>query len=344
MSNDTQSRKHLLTFNDPIAKGLTHEEIRRRIAALSNVVYFCLSDERGLETGTYHTHVYICQKNPVKFSRFKKLFPEAHIDEARGSSAENRAYVQKSGKWAESEKSDTSVEGTFEEEGELPDEPGQGYRSDIAAVYSMIASGMSNAEIMEENPEYAGKIQYMDKIRQEILEQKYKSMFRQLDVTYIWGPTGTGKTRGVLEKHGYVNVYRVSDYGHCFDRYASEPVLCFDEFRSSLKIGDMLQYLDGYPISLPARYANRVACYETVYLISNIDLTDQYTVVANEEPATWEAFLRRIHHVLEYKKDGSVIDHGSGLSYVFPNRFPVTQPDWVEEAENAPELDDDLPI
>ena len=44
--------------------------------------------------------------------------------------------------------------------------------------------------------------------------------------------------------------------------------MCFDEFRSSLLIGDMLDYLDCYPLALPARYANRQACYETVYIIS----------------------------------------------------------------------------
>ena len=54
-----------------------------------------------------------------------------------------------------------------------------------------------------------------------------------------------------MEKHGYSNVYRVTDYQHPFDRYAQEPVICFDEFRSSLMVGDMLDYLDGYPRHSP---------------------------------------------------------------------------------------------
>jgi len=158
----------------------------------------------------------------------------------------------------------------------------------------------------------------MDKIRLDILEERYKDCFRQLSVTYIWGPTGTGKTRFVMETHGYRDVYRVTDYTHPFDRYASEPVLCLDEFRSSLPIGDMLQYLDGYPIALPARYANRVACYETVYLISNIPLTAQYRNVQDYEQETWRAFIRRIGSVIEYTASGDRIDHGSALTYIFP--------------------------
>lgn len=147
----------------------------------------------------------------------------------------------------------------------------------------MIVDGMSNSEIMAANPELAIHISRMDKIRQDILDDRYRTTWRDLTVTYIFGATETDKTRGVMEEHGYGNVYRVTDYAHPFNCYASEPVLCFDEFRSSLIVGDMLNFLDGYPISLPARYANRVACYETVYIISNIDLSKQYLNVQTEE-------------------------------------------------------------
>ena len=334
---DTQSKKYQLTINHPADRNWTHDEIKLRLGQLKSAVYWCMADEIGLETQTPHTHIYIHLKSPARFSRIKKLFADAHIEQARGSAGENRAYVEKSGKWTADAKADTSVPGTFEEWGELPDEPGQGFRSDIAELYNMIVDGMSNSEIMATNPELAAHISRMDKIRQDILEDRYRTTWRDLSVTYIFGPTETGKTRGVMEEHGYGNVYRVTDYKHPFDRYASEPVLCFDEFRSSLMVGDMLNYLDGYPISLPARYANRVACYEHVYIISNIDLTKQYPVVQMDEPATWKAFLRRIHKVIEYKQDGTTIDHGNAMDYIFPPPPPV--PDWVKEAEAADECD-----
>lgn len=143
-------------------------------------------------------------------------------------------------------------------------------------------------------------------------------------MTYLFGPTETGKTRSVMEKHGYSSVYRVTDPAHPYDRYASESVICFEEFRSSLPIGDMLNYLDGYPLNLPARYAPRVACYETVYIISNIDLRAQYPNIQEFEPATWKAFLRRIHNVIEYRAYGPPIEHGPALDYIFP---PPPKPD-----------------
>lgn len=107
-----------------------------------------------------------------------------------------------------------------------------------------------------------------------------------------------------MEEHGYDKVCRVTDYDHPFERYNGEDTIVFDEFRSQLRISDMLNYLDGYPLMLPCRYANRQACYTKVYLISNVPLEQQYRGVQMDEPLTWKAFLRRIHHVVEYTAEG----------------------------------------
>ena len=337
---DPQSRKWQITINNPQKKMLDHDKIKLCLGQLKSAVYYCMADEVGLETHTPHTHIYVQLKSPAKFSRIKKLFPDAHIEQARGSSEENKAYVQKSGKWAGDPKADTSTPGTFEEVGELPDEPGQGTRTDLIELCQKISDGMSNAEILASNPDMAMHIGKMDKIRQDILQDRYRTTWRDLSVTYIWGPTGVGKTRSIMEEHGYASVYRVTDYKHPFDSYNSEQILCLDEFRSSLMIGDMLMYLDGYPLTLPARYANRVACYETVYIVSNIPLKDQYPLVQMNEAATWKAFLRRIHRVIEYRPDGSKVDHGSAMDYIYPPPEPV--PDWVLEAEAASQ--EELPL
>lgn len=334
-NKDTQSRKWQLTINNPEEKGLDHDAIKKALGELKSSVYWCMANEIGLETQTPHMHIFVFMRNSTRFSRIKKLFPEAHIEAARGTVQENRDYVSKSGKWAEDEKVDTSVAGTFEESGEPPEEPGQGARTDIAGLYHMIAEeNLSNAEVMERNPKLAAHIGKMDKIRQDVLEARYREQWRDLEVTYIFGPTATGKTRGVMEQHGYGSVYRVTDYNHPFDRYAQEPVLLLDEFRSSLLIGDMLDYLDGYPLALPARYANRQACFETVYIISNIDLSEQYPNVQVNETATWKAFLRRIHRVVEYRKGGEPIDHGPAFAYIYP-----LPPEWVREAKEAKQIE-----
>ena len=90
---------------------------------------------------------------------------------------------------------------------------------------------------------------------------------------------------------------------HIITSYTTPPledVVIFEEFRSSFKIEDMLNYLDGYPLMLPSRYNDKEACYTKVYITTNWTLGQQYKNVQTEHPTTWQAFLRRIHKVYNF--------------------------------------------
>ena len=165
---------------------------------------------------------------------------------------------------------------------------------------------MSNSEIIHSNQDYILQIDKLDKIRNTILIDKYKDTLRlNLEVVYIFGATGTGKTRYVMENSGYSNVYRVTDYIHPFDSYSCQPVICFDEFRSSINISNMLMYCDVYPVELQSRYSNKVACYSKVFIVSNWPLEKQYSEAQINDIDTWLAFLRRITKVLIFGKNGT---------------------------------------
>lgn len=309
---DSRSRKWQVTLNNPEAKGFTHEKIKEQLAAFKNMVYWCMSDEIG-ENGTYHTHLYLHCSGAVRFSTLKKRFEGAHFEMANGTAQQNRDYCFKEGKWLDSKKSDTNLRETHEEYGNVPVER-QGARNDLADLYDMIKSGMTNFEILEENTDYLFDIEKIEKARQTVKEAMYKDTFRELEVTYIFGETGTGKTRGVMEKYGYSNVFRVTDYTHPFDGYKGQDVIIFEEFRSSLQIGEMLNYLDGYPLELPARYGNKAACFTKVFMITNISLHEQYRKVQHEQPETWKALIRRIDWVHEY--EGTQIIKTKGLDFM----------------------------
>lgn len=262
-----------------------------------------MSDEIG-KNGTYHTHIYLVYKNPVRFSTLTKMFNEkAHIEFCKGTSEENRNYVFKTGKWAGTEKGETNLVNTHFEFGTIPVEK-QGKRTDIELLIEEVKAGATNNEILLKYPEFAFRLDGIDKIRATVMGAKFQDTFRKLDVTYIYGIAGSGKTRSILEKYGYSNVYRTTDYQHPFDSYACQDIIVFEEFRSSLKIEEMLNYLDGYPVELPARYSNRTACFTKVYIITNIPLEEQYTNIQEKQPETWNALLRRIHHYLFYSSTG----------------------------------------
>lgn len=293
MGKDTRSRKWLLTINNPSDKGLSHEAIKVVLGGMESIEYWCMCDEIGKD-GTHHTHVFLKGRNAYFFSAMKKRFPTAHIDQSKATCKQGRDYVRKEGKWENSEKKETNLPETFEESGDCPEES-PGRRTDLEELYGWIKEGLTDREIIDLNPRYLFDVDRISRARQLVLEGQYKDTFRSMHVEYWWGHTGTGKTRGVMEKYGYSKVFRVTDYDHPFDSYRQQSIVIFEEFRSSLKIQDMLNYLDGYPLELPCRYHNKIACYTQVYLISNIPLESQYETVQREHPGTWEAFKRRIH-------------------------------------------------
>lgn len=317
---DTQSRKWLLTINNSKDYGFSDVVIKNIIEEWKSVRYACMSDEIG-EEGTYHTHIYIHFKNAVRFSTLKNKFPVAHIDMSKGTSQQNKEYVFKEGKWKGNKKEDTNLKESHWEFGELPLER-QGERNDLNDLYDMIKSGIDDYAILDDNPRYMLYLEHINKVRQILNEEKYKDTFRDLQVTYIYGKTGTGKTRSVMEQYGYRNVFRVTDYMHPFDNYRGQDVIIFEEFRSSLKIQDMLNYLDGYPLELPCRYTNKIACYTKVYMITNIPLNQQYTDIRVNYEETWNAFLRRLHKVKHYIdnnniKEYYIQDYLQSIDYLF---------------------------
>ena len=180
----------------------------------------------------------------------------------------------------------------------------------MAQLIQYIKDGLTNLEIIEIDPSYGFKTREIDLLRQQLMEEKYTRENRDVIVHYIYGDSGTGKTRSIFDKHPATDICRITNYpakGNVqFDAYKGQRVLVFEEFHSQISISDMLNFLDIYPVMLPARYYDRVACYTTVYITSNIPLEQQYTEIQRSKLETWHAFLRRIHTVTEFRKDGLI--------------------------------------
>lgn len=309
MPRKPSSRKFQLTLNNPLNHGYSHDRIKDILSTFPGTVYWCMCDEVG-QQGTPHTHVYVVFRNSVMFETIHTKFYGVHIEQVKGNNKENRDYIRKEGKWLDDAKHETNIIETFEEWGELPPDKSRG-ESQAEQIMQMVMDGMDNAEILEACPTAYSKLKYIEQARQTLLEDRYKNEWRTLEVTYIWGETGAGKTRSVMEEYGYSNVYRVTDYTNPFDSYKGQDVIMFDEFRSSLQLSAMLTYLDGYPVELPCRYANKVACFTKVYLIPNIPLEQQYPNIQREEPESWNAFKRRIHTVKRMDNSYKLLDDDS---------------------------------
>lgn len=331
MEDKTRSRKWLLTINNPAEHGYSHDYIKSALASFKAVKYWCMCDEVGGKNNVYHTHLFIMGNNGILFSTVKKKFPKAHIDYCRGLAQENRDYVCKEGKYKGTSKEETNIKDTFEEMGDCPvEKPGR--RSDLVDLYDMIKSGMDNYDILENDPTYMMQLDKIDRCRQIVKEKELRSKFRELQVEYWSGKTGTGKTKTIMERYGYDEVFRVTSYRYPFDNYRGQDVIIFEEFFDSLSIQEMLTLLDGYPLDLPCRYNNKTACYTKVYILSNVDLTDQYRDVQIRSAETWNAFLRRIHAVKIFDDHG-IKNYKSPDEYICRFKSCSSSPWDVEKKE-----------
>lgn len=340
-NNPVSSRKWQVTINNPLEKGFTHDRI---IEIMSGVrgksLYWCMCDEEGDECETLHTHIFIYRRGAFTWQQINDLFPDCHRDNCYGTPKENRAYILKDGEKFNKDESGhynyvdsngkshvgINFTDTFYEFGVIPDEH-QGVSSSSVQIVQMIKDGASNDEIIDEVASAYKDIEKIERVRSMYRDKKFSHMWRELEVTYIFGKTGSGKTRGVMDKYGYENCYRVTDYKHPFDTYDGQDVLIFEEFRGGLKHGDMLNYLDGYPILLPCRYFNRQACYTKVFILTNIPPEEQYTNVDKESRA---ALWRRIHKVIQYTDRGPVIYNGFD-AYIGRHSWAYSDSDSIDE-------------
>jgi len=275
-------RRYCLTLNNPTedeASAIAH-------ASLKNVKRLIIGEEIG-ESGTPHYQGFVHLKNAMTLTALKKWLGSKryHIERANGTDYEAWSYCAKDGSVLIQHGDEPSIEGEL---------------SDWEKIAQMVMDGSTNLEIISRYPSIAIRCQAaLDRMRLE--HERQNAEWRNLEVQFITGPTGFGKTRGVMEAFGYANVYRVQNYNSSmFDEYAGEDVIIFEEFRGQVRIEQMLNFLDGYPCHLPARYANKMAKFTKVFMLTNVEFNTLYPRIQENHPETWDAFKRRVHSVVSH--------------------------------------------
>ncbi|MFR0615652.1 hypothetical protein ACLUWK_04535 [Bifidobacterium apri] len=138
----------------------------------------------------------------------------------------------------------------------------------------------------------------------------------------MYGQTGVGKTSYVMNKYAPEDVYRVSDYQHPFDGYENQKVLLMDEFAGTLPFDQLLNVTDRWRTTLAARYHNRIAMYDTVWIVSNLPLNELYSEI--ERPQR-KAMFRKFRQVIYMTRQG-------GMHRYDPNEIS----DYLGDPEQAP--------
>ena len=272
---EIQSRKFLGTLNNPTEWGYDSDKVIRLLSELAGCLYIAIAEEIGAQEHTPHFHIFVVYKNPKAKSTMCNTVPKAHWDECRGTIEQNRDYVFKQGKWADSEKGTTALPETQREWGEIPSECKEfpTRKSDVMdAINEMIEEGLSPSEIMGK---HAGYCEYADTIKRAYILRRTADAppVRDVKVHYVVGASGSGKTytyKRLCDR--YADVYLVTDYANdmtaAFDRYQAENVIVLDEFRGNVRFSTFLNLTDKYRCDIHARYVSTMALYSEVYITS----------------------------------------------------------------------------
>lgn len=297
----------------------TVEEVEAIWNLDENLFKWAIFSQEVGESGTPHIQAAWQLKNAKTWSAMSNTLESNrwHFEKRKGT--EHRAFMycmkgeQPEAEWKK-EKEDGENHGlnvkVLRQIGEIPEKEIQS-KNQWDDIRQMIEDGNSDMEICAVYPQEG--IRCRSAIRNyRLMWDRLHADWRDVEVCYIWGKTGTGKTRAVMSEHGYANTYRITDYNSgSFDQYDGQDVLVFEEFRSSFRLEQMLNYLDGHPVELPCRYANQLMKATKIYIITNIPLEEQYPKFQDDwasegKKNSYAAFLRRITRVIEWTEDSSL--------------------------------------
>lgn len=280
----------------------------QQIFASLHVVSAVFQLERGEKSGYEHWQAFVRFKNQKRFVTLNRQLSAAglataHIEPRRGTAAQAVAYCSKEA---------TRIEGPYFYGDSIDTSSHQGHRSDLQKLRSMVLDdgmGVEQVLLADEAGTAARYIGYLRELVQA-RDRQQTADFRHLEVTYVYGRPGVGKSRWAMDMYGD-DAYRVTDYaGHPFDSYSGQKTLLLDEFDGSMSLSLLLNLLDGYQMELPARYSNRIARYERVIIISNSALSNFYTTTVDptSTPDRLRALYRRISKYCFMDSDGTLID------------------------------------
>ena len=210
-----------------------------------NIRYICYGRERCPDTDREHYQGFAIFTRTCRIPKAKEWIgggDGTHLEPRRGTRDQARDYTRKSdGEWLEWGR--------------------------YVALTNEQLFGLPIEELKENHKEFFCR--YHKGL--EKLQQK-GDKWRDVEVHILWGKTGTGKTRHVMEMD---NVYKIDPPYKWWDGYSGEEILLIDDYkRGAIDRGQLLNLLDGYRLRLETKGSHTWALWKKVYITSNYNIYD----------------------------------------------------------------------
>lgn len=249
-----------------------YETLKEYLTSFKTLKYYIAAKEVGEKNGKPHIHIYAAFANSVRLS-IKRLCT-AHVEYCRGSHSQNIAYVTKDGD-------------VIEEIGEKPKERG----------------GFHTVQELKEikDPGELPSIEYntWSKIQdKERMKVKLSDWHKEVKVTFITGPSGSGKSvkakEILMEEYGKdVEVNIVSHKNEFWQGVDGvTKIAVYDDFRDSdLKASEFIKFIDYNTHNLNVKGGMEKNVFERIVITSVQDPEWIYANLPEEPRKQW---LRRM--------------------------------------------------
>lgn len=270
---------------------------------------YCIS-----ASGLPHVHMILEDSGACRFTKVKKAYPAAHLEQTKGSKEEVMRYIRKEYPFDEKGEqilaytSYGNIEGkkrfTFSNTNEV-----------LATIELLIEEGKTPNQIMAEDIKLRREESLIKKC---YFAKRYRETppIRNVKVFWHCGDAGSGKSYSYIslcQKYGDDLVYFFSDYANKgvggFDGYCGEPYLFMDELKqNSLPFELLLTITQGYRAQIHCRYSNCFSLWNEVHITSIFSPEDIYgsmVSIENQSKDTIKQLLRRITtYIYHYKVNG----------------------------------------
>lgn len=248
----------------------------------ANYLLSCIEEN---ESNKLHIHIYVQFKNRTRLSPSK--LHGAHFDKCNGSSSDNQNYLLKI-------KNLFGINNTLDEIGEVRFIANK----KEGVKYEMLVKDL-------ENIDYEKVTTKQFKIWKEI---KFNNSYKKEDiykpnveVNYIWGESGSGKSKRVFNSLGSDELFDRVKYSNGFWLGVNtiHPVTTcwYDDFRpSDMKPSEFINFIDYYKNQMNIKFVgNWTNQYTKIFITSIFDPHEMYANVPEETREQWIRRMKIIH-------------------------------------------------
>lgn len=272
--------------------------------------YLCYSEEVGAK-GTHHIQGFVWLKKKTTLAALKLLNPRASFRVARGTAEQNLHYVSKPVDGCECKHCvKARTEGGYRVSGpfEYGRKPAPGTKPKILVVREKIIAQVPEIELYEEDT-FAEMVRYgngLNKFRGlTIPPRNFKT-----EVAVLYGPTGTGKTRFIMENVPQDEVYwvarsrdKASPWFTGYDPIKHKHVV-FDEYYGWVGWDMFLRMLDRSPLQVQVHGGMVQFRPLFIWITSNKHPREWYVKHIENTGAAYETLDRRFNVIRHYPRLG----------------------------------------